>query len=444
MQTQDIWQKSLQLIKDEVGDSIFELWFSPIRMLTMKENTLTLELPNRFFREWIEDYHPTLIPDTMKRVSEDDVEIRFKVAEKISPEVKRADQRRQTRRNRLAKKGIYLNPRYTFEHFVVGPSNQFAEAAALAVSAEPGKVYNPLFVYGGVGLGKTHLITAIGNKTVDRLRGEFNVLYVSAEQFTNEVVSAFRHGKTEELKAKFRNLDMILLDDVQFVENKTATQEELFHTLNALYERQKQIVISSDRPPKEIRQVTDRLRSRFSMGLIADIQPPEVETKVAIIRKKADADRLNLPDDVSYYVATRIKSNVRDLEGCLIRLGAHASLTGSPVTLEVAKDILRDFIQDDERPLTVETIMKTVSEYYGIRVNDMRARRRTKDIALPRQIAMYLARELTESSLSDIGKQMGGKDHATVIYAGKQIEAKRKKDETFNRMIENLITKLQP
>jgi chromosomal replication initiator protein len=293
-----------------------------------------------------------------------------------------------------------------------------------------------------VGLGKTHLITSVGNTAVDKWK-DLNVLYLSAEQFTNEVVSSFRHGKTEELKGKFRNLDVLLLDDVQFVENKTATQEELFHTLNALYDKQKQIVLSSDRPPKEIKSVTDRLRSRFGMGLIADIQPPEMETKLAIIQKKSEADGINIPYDVAEYIASRVKTNIRDMEGCLIRLGAHSSLTGTPINLDMTMNILKDFIQDDFRPTTVEDIMKTVSEYYGIRVQDMKAKKRNREIAVPRQIAMYLSRELTDASLNDIGKTMGGKNHATVIYAGKQIQKKRAMGENFNNIIENLIRKIK-
>jgi len=443
MRPDEIWNKSLQIIKEDVGDGVFELWFNPIKMVALKDGTATLEVPNRFFKEWIEDYHPTLIRDALKRVSASDAEVKFRVAVKEDADVKRADAKLENRKSKLARKGIYLNPRYTFENFVVGPSNQFAQASARAVTESPGKTYNPLFVYGGVGLGKTHLITAVGNRAVDTARGEFNVLYVSAEQFTNEVVSAFRHGKTEELKAKYRSLDMILMDDVQFLENKTATQEELFHTLNELYARQKQIVLSSDRPPNEIKEVTDRLRSRFRMGLIADIQPPEVETKIAIIQKKAEAERLALPEDVVYYMASKIKSNIRDIEGCLIRLGAHATISGSPVSLEMARNVLKDFIEDD-RPLTVEGIMRAVAEYFGMKAADLKARKRTKDIAVPRQIAMYLARELTQSSLSDVGKHMGGKDHATVIYACKQIEAKRAADDGFNRMIETLKNRIKP
>jgi chromosomal replication initiator protein len=440
-QPHEAWEKSLQLIREEIGESLFDLWISPIHMVQLKDGQVTLEVPNRFFKEWIEDYHPDLIPHVMEKTAGERVEVKYRVAAKQDAARKKADAKLESRKSRLAKKGIYLNPKYTFDKFVVGPSNQFAHAAARAVSEEPGKVYNPLFIYGGVGLGKTHLITSVGNRAVDGQR-DFNVLYVSAEQFTNEVVSAFRHGKTEELKAKFRNLDMLLMDDVQFVENKAATQEELFHTLNALYDRQKQIVISSDRPPREIRSVTDRLRSRFGMGLIADIQPPEIETKLAIIHKKCEADGMVLPEDVVQYVATRVKSNIRDMEGCLIRLGAHSTLTGTPANLEMAKSILRDFIQDDDRPLTAEGIVKSVAEYFGLRVQDLKARKRTKEVALPRQVAMYLARELTDLSLSDIGKALGGKNHATVIYASKQVAERRAQDDSFNRLVENLKNKI--
>src|SRR3990170_1744735 len=366
-----------------------------------------------------------------------------KIEEKADPIAKKMDMKLESRRQRLASRGIYLNPKYTFESFVVGPSNQFAQAAARSVSEATGKTYNPLFIYGGVGLGKTHLVSAVGNAVIDR-NPNLTVLYVSSEQFTNEVVSAIRHDRMGEFKEKYRNLDVLLLDDIQFIANKTATQEEFFHTFNALYEKQKQIVVSSDRPPKEITEVTDRLRSRFTMGLIADIQLPEIETKIAILLKKAAMERINIPEDTAYYLASKVKSNIRELEGCLIRLGAQASLTGKPIDIEMAKNILRELIEDDERPITVDHIQKIVCEYFGIKIIDIKAKKRTKEVVLPRQIAMYLAKQLTEMSLSDIGKGFGGKDHATVIYACKQIEEKRAKDEAFNRMIENLLRKAKP
>lgn len=442
MLLENIWNKSLSVIEKKVGANAFELWFKPIKLTQMKEQSALLEIPNRFFRDWVEDYYPSLINEVMEEIVGHPVAVKFKIAEKEDSEVKKIDARLEGRRQRLASKGIYLNPKYTFGNFVTGQSNQFAHAAALAVAESLGKAYNPLFIYGGVGLGKTHLITAIGNRIADK-RHDFNILYVPSEQFTNEVVSAVRHGKTEELKGRYRNVDLLLVDDVQFIENKTATQEELFHTLNTLYEKQKQIVLSSDRPPKEIKNITDRLRSRFSMGLIADIQPPEIELRMAIIQKKAETERIGLTDEVVYYLASKIRSNIRELEGSLIRLGAQSSLTGEPIDVAMAKKILKDIVSDDDRPVTVDQIQKVVAEFFGIRHLEMKSKKRTKEIAIPRQVAMYISKQLTDASLSDIGKNFGGKDHATVIYAGKQIEERRSKDDDFNRKIESLIKRIK-
>ncbi len=443
MTLEDIWNNSLLKIEEKVGSSITELWFKPIKLFQLKEHHATIDIPNRFFRDWIEENYPDLIAESLGGVLGFPVSILYKKEEKIDPVVKKMDMKLESRRQSLARRGIYLNPKYTFENFVVGTSNQFAQAAARSISESPGRTYNPLFIYGGVGLGKTHLINAVGNAVIDR-DPNLIVLYVSSEQFTNEVVSALRHDKMGEFKDKYRNLDVLLLDDIQFIANKTATQEEFFHTFNTLYEKQKQIVVSSDRPPKEITAVTDRLRSRFTMGLIADIQPPEIETKIAILLKKAEMERINIPEDTAYYLASKVKSNIRELEGCLIRLGAQASLTGRPIDKEMAKNILRDLIEEDEKPINVDHIQKIVCEYFGLKLTDIKAKRRTKEVALPRQIAMYITKQLTDMSLSDIGKGFGGKDHATVIYACKQVEEKRAKDEAFNRMIENLIRKIKP
>jgi len=443
MNLEEIWKSSLSKIEEKVGNSAAELWFRPISLLQLKDQQATIDLPNRFFRDWIEDNYPDLISESIGGILGLPVTVNYRTEEKPDPVAKKMDMKLESRRQRLASRGIYLNPKYTFESFVVGPSNQFAQAAARSVSEAIGKTYNPLFIYGGVGLGKTHLISAVGHAVIDR-NPNLTVLYVSSEQFTNEVVSAIRHDRMGEFKEKYRNLDVLLLDDIQFIANKTATQEEFFHTFNALYERQRQIVVSSDRPPKEITAVTDRLRSRFSMGLIADIQPPEIETKIAILLKKADRERITIPDEVAYYLASKIKSNIRELEGCLIRLGAQASLTGRPIDREMAKTTLRDLIEEDEKPITGENIQKIVCDYFGLKLTDIKAKKRTKEVTLPRQIAMYIIKQLTDMSLSDIGKGFGGKDHATVIYACKQIEEKRTKDEAFNRMIENLLRKAKP
>ena len=442
MTLEEVWNKSLSKIEEKVGSNIVELWFRPIRLSQAKEQQITIDIPNRFFKDWIEDNYPDIIAESIESVLGYPVTVRYRTAEKTDPDVKKMDMRLESRRQRLASRGIHLNPKYTFENFIIGPSNQFAQAAAKAVAEAPGRAYNPLFVYGGVGLGKTHLINAVGNAVIDK-SPDIIVLYVSAEQFTNEVVSAIRHEKMGELKEKYRNVDLLLLDDIQFIANKTQTQEEFFHTFNALYEKQKQIVISSDRPPKEIGAVTDRLRSRFSMGLIADIQLPELETKVAIILKKAEMEKIKVSGDVAYYLASKVKSNIRELEGCLIRLGAQASLTGMPIDKEMAKNVLRDTIEDEDKPLTTDHIQRIVCEHFALKLADMKAKRRTKEVALPRQVAMYLSRQLTNMSLNDIGKGFGGKDHATVIYACKQTEDKRARDEAFNRMIENLLQKIK-
>lgn len=443
MTIEDIWNKSLLKIEGKVGNSIFDLWFKPIRLSQLKDQTATLEIPNRFFKEWIEDTYPNIIRESLENIVGHPVTLSFKIEEKQNITQKKIIEKLENKRIKLANKGIHLNPKYTFENFVTGTSNQFAQAAAFAVAESPGKTYNPLFLYGGVGLGKTHLMHAIGNKVL-ALRHDFSVIYVSSEQFTNEVVSSLRHDKMTEFKEKYRNLDLLLLDDVQFIANKTATQEEFFYTFNTLYEKQKQIVISCDRPPREISEVTDRLRSRFNMGLIADIQPPDIETKLAIIYKKADMmDINNIPEDVANFLASKITSNIRELEGALIRIAAQSSLTGKEINLEATKKILKDILHDDEKPISIDMIQKVVCEFYNIKLSDIKAKRRTKDIALPRQVAMYLSKQATNGSLSDIGKQFGGKDHATVIYACKQIEEKRGKDETFNRMIENLLHKIK-
>ncbi len=441
MNTDEIWEKASRAIADKVGKSLFDLWFQPMRLMQFKDQIAVVEIPNRFFRDWIEDNYPTVIADVLGKIGGSDVTVKFKAAEKEAAALRKLDSKLENRKTRLASRGIYLNPKYTFETFVVGPSNQFAHAAAKRVAENPGFAYNPLFIYGGVGLGKTHLINAMGNAIVDR-KPEMVVYYVSAERFTNEVVSAIRHEKMGEFKEKYRNVDVLLVDDIQFIANKTTTQEEFFHTFNSLYEKQRQIVISSDRPPMEISDITDRLRSRFSMGLIADIQPPEVETKIAIIYKKAATERMEIPEDVAYFIARKVKSNIRELEGCLIKLGAHASLTGTMIDIDMAKKVLRDLITEEDKPVTPDVIQKAVSEYFGIKLQELRARKRTREIANARQIAMYLTKQYTNLSLSEIGLSFGGKDHATVIYACKNVEDRRGKDENLNKSIENIVRRI--
>ncbi len=430
-----IWQKTLEIIAQKVGESTFQLWFSPIKLLDIKSLEALIEVPNRFFKDWIEDNFPSIISDALYQITGNQISVRYIITGKERESVLTEEKKQGVKRGNL-------NPKYTFNTFVVGPSNQFAHAAALRVAENPGFAYNPLFIYGGVGLGKTHLITAIGNYILDKKPG-VNVCYMSSEQFTGEFVSAIRHEKMPEFRQKYRTLDVFLVDDIQFIAGKDSTQEEFFHTFNELYSKQKQIVISSDKPPMEISDITDRLRSRFGMGLIADIQPPEIETRIAILYKKAELEGVQLPEDVAYFIASRVKSNVRELEGSLIKLCAYISITKTPITMDLAKHVLRDLLPDENKPITIDLIQKAVCEALGIRVHDIKSKKRTKEIANARKIAMYITKKLTNLSLAEIGNAFGGKDHATVIYACKQIEKDKEKDEALAKLIDSIIRKLQ-
>lgn len=443
MNLEEAWTKASEAIEHEVGSQTYDLWFRPLKLLTLHDEQIVLEVPNKFFKEWIEDHYPGIISDTIKQFVKKQVSVQYRLFErKEAAALKKIETKQESRRAKLASRGIFLSPKFTFDSFVIGASNQFAHAAAMAVADAPGKAYNPLFIYGGVGLGKTHLMNAIGNTIIDN-RQNIKMMYAPAEQFTNEFVYSMRNDRMDEFKTKYRNLDVLLIDDIQFIAGKSGTQEELFHTFNALYDTHKQIVFSSDRPPKDISPITERLRSRFGMGLIADIQIPDVETKMAILGKKSEMEGLELPEDVSFFLASKIKSNIRDLEACMIRLGAHSSLTGKTITVDMAKEVLKDLIYDEEKALTVDYVMKQVCEYYGLRVQDIKAKKRTRDIAFPRQVAMYLSKILTDSSLSEIGKSFGGKDHSTVIHACKLIEERTKSDEDFDRKIDYLIKKIK-
>jgi chromosomal replication initiator protein len=443
MKIEEAWSKTIEAIEGKVGSQTFDLWFRPLKLLRLQDEEIILEVPNKFFKEWIEDHYPGLISETVENIVKKPIPVKFEILKRREEKaIRKKETLDENRRAKLASRGIYLSPKFVFETFVVGASNQFAHAASRAVADSPGKAYNPLFIYGGVGLGKTHLMNAIGNAIIDKQPG-MKLLYAPAEQFTNEFVYSMRNDKMDEFKAKYRGLDVLIIDDIQFIAGKSGTQEELFHTFNALYDSHKQIVFSSDRPPKDISPITERLRSRFGMGLIADIQIPDVETKMAILGKKSEMEGIVLPEDVSFFLASKIRSNIRDLEACMIRLGAHSSLTGKTISIEMAKDVLKDLIHDEERALTVDFIQKTVCEYYGLKVQDIKAKKRTRDIAFPRQVAMYLCKVLTGSSLSEIGKGFGGKDHSTVIHACKLIEKKMKEDEEFDKKVDYLMKKIK-
>jgi chromosomal replication initiator protein len=405
-------------------------------------NHVTFELTNPFFQEFIKDHYEALLKEKFEAALGEKVVLHYKV---VSPMEMGGGQRKANAKGAPPEDSppeeteFYLNPKYSFESFVVGASNRFAHAASIAVAQNPGHAYNPLFIYGGVGLGKTHLMQAIGNAILLKNK-RANVCYVSSETFTNELISAIQNQKTPAFRNRYRNVDALLIDDVQFLGGKDMTQEEFFHTFNTLYDAHKQIIMTSDRPPKEIPNMEGRLISRFEWGLVTDLQPPDMETRAAILRKKAELSGMKLPDEITFFLAEKIKTNIRKLEGCLIRVLSYSSLTGHELTLALTEEVLQDVLAGEEDvSITIETIQKKVAEHFDIRLADMTSKKRPKAIAYPRQIAMFLARQLTRYSLPEIGEAFGGRDHTTVMHACKLLESMIKKD--YN--IKSLITSLQ-
>jgi chromosomal replication initiator protein len=433
------WDRVLGRIESKVNSRSFSTWFKPTHLLTEDAASLSVRVPNSWFAEWLNTNFLPLIQDALREIERPGMTVHFLAAgggRDAAPETAPAGIPPV-----VAPVAPWLNPRYTFETFVVSSCNQFAPAAAMAVAEQPTRAYNPLYIYGGVGLGKTHLMQAIGNRL--HRKGAVRLRYVSTEHFMNELINAIRFEKTLEFKDKYRNVDLLLIDDIQFLAGKERTQEEFFHTFNALYDAQSQIVITSDCTPREIPTLEERLRSRFEWGLIADIQPPDLETKVAILRKKAEAERTLLPDDVALFIASNSKSNIRELEGWLIRVIAYASMSGREITLELAKETLRDILSQAAPVITVESIQKLVADNYNLKVSELKSRNNSHQISFPRQIAMYLCKQLTGSSLPDIGRRFGGKHHSTVIHAIQKIEGKRQKEKEFDRLIENLTQSLR-
>lgn len=431
-----VWEKTLESIASLLSKPSFETWFKPTKPISKDGNILTIEVPNDFAREWLETRYAPLLTNTVRDLIEEEVELRF-VTPKKNGSVKVAETTPQP-----VQQSSSLNPKYTFESFVVGESNRFAHAASLAVAEAPGKAYNPLFIYGGVGLGKTHLMQAVGHFVLKN-HPDYRVVYVSSEKFTNELINAIRFNRTPQFRDTYRNIEVLLVDDIQFFAGKESTQEEFFHTFNALYESGRQIVISSDRPPKEIPTLEDRLRSRFEWGLITDIQAPDLETRIAILRKKASTEGWHLPNDVIVNIADQINSNIRELEGALIRIIAYASFHNKQITLEMANEVLKDVISSSKsQRVTIPLIQQAVAEYFNIEIEDLKAQRRTRNITFPRQIAMYIIRELTDYSLPKIGEEFGGRDHTTVIHAYEKIQNAIKEDPEVDRIIKTLIHKL--
>ena len=429
------WEKILQHMERRVNPHSFATWFRPTRQEGTENGKLVVRVPSRIFRKRLTETYGELLQAVLAEVGMRDMHLEF-----MCTENEPAPPGIPLKQTRLDFDSVdhQLNPRYQFESFVVGASNQFAHAAAQAVAEQPSKAYNPLFLYGGVGMGKTHLMQAVGH-LIKKRNPAAHLTYISAEKFTNEVINSLRFDRMIGFRDRFRSVDVLLVDDIQFIAGKERTQEEFFHTFNALYDLQRQIVISSDCPPKEISAIEERLRSRFEWGLIADIQPPDLETKIAILQKKAENERVCIPDDVAEYIARAIKSNVRELEGALTRLIAYASLTGSILNLVTAQQVLRNIIATQEKRITIDLIQKKVGEQFGLREADLKVRSNTKAIAFPRQVAMYLVKQLTSASLPEIGRQFGGKHHTTVLHSINKIDALRRSDKDLNRTINKLM-----
>jgi chromosomal replication initiator protein len=432
------WQTILQHMERRVNPHSFATWFAPTKQEGADNGKVVVRVPSRLFRKRLTETYGELLQAVLVEIGQPDLQLEFLCAE---PEPAPAGQQGKQTRLDFDSVDHQLNLRYTFDTFVVGTSNQFAHAAALAVAEAPSKAYNPLYLYGGVGMGKTHLMQAIGH-LVKMRNPSLRLTYISAEKFTNEVINSLRFDRMVTFRDRFRSVDILLVDDIEFIAGKERTQEEFFHTFNALHDLQKQIVLSSDCPPKEIATIEERLRSRFEWGLIADIQPPDLETKIAILQKKADSERYQLPDDVAEFIAHSIKSNVRELEGALTRLMAFASLTGVPVNMATAQQALRNIIATQEKKVTIELIQKRVGEQFGLRDQDLKVRSNSKAIAFPRQIAMYIVKQLTSASLPEIGKQFGGKHHTTVLHSIHKIENLRRNDKDLNRTINRLLDSL--
>ena len=440
----NLWDKFLERVKSRVSINTFNTWFQPTRLNRSDVDMVYVQIPTTVFRQVLTRTYGEIVKAVFHELGVPTMRVQYVCTEEepvVAVAVAATASIRQSKLD-FESSDHQLNTRYTFDSFVVGKSNEFAHAASRAVAEQPSKAYNPLFLYGGVGMGKTHLMHAIGH-TIKQRNPAARLSYVSAEKFTIEVINSLRFDKMFSFRERFHTVDVLLVDDIQFIAGKERTQEEFFHTFNALYEQHKQIVISSDCLPKDINSIEERLRSRFEWGLIADIQPPDLETKIAILQKKAENDRFVLPDDVAEYIARAIKSNVRELEGALTRLMAYASLTGAVVSLSTAQQVLRNIIASQEKRVTIEVIQKRVSEHFNLREQDLKVRSNTRAIAFPRQVAMYIVKQLTTASLPEIGRQFGGKHHTTVLHSINKIEEMRRSDKELNRTITRLMDALQ-
>lgn len=435
----EVWQTCLERIKERVNKQSFETWFKPTKGILYSGDSLTVQVPNQFFCDWLEEHYHAIIENIVKEVTGVQCSLSFTVPSQRRQEsntpVKRSHAFPKTKQNSGDNQ---LNPRYRFDTFVVGPSNQFAQAASLAVAEAPGRTkFNPLVIYGGVGLGKTHIIQAIGNFIHSETPSN-KLIYVSSERFTIEFINSIQNNKTSEFSQYYRNVDVLLVDDIHFFINKERTQEEFFHTFNTLHQEGKQIVLTSDRPPRELKGLEERLISRVQWGLVTDIQPPDLETRIAILQKKAEEDGLSVSNDVINFIASNIINNIRELEGSLIRLLAFSSITGSEINIALAKEVLKDTIKSGYKQISIESIQRSVCQYFSLPEDILKAKTRKKEVVLPRQIAMYLSKKLTNHSLKSIGLYFGGRDHSTVIHACQTIEKETGKRADLKRLVDDL------
>ncbi len=430
-----LWARLLESLSTKLPSTVFDTWVRPCRLLAVEGDHLRVGAPNPFSRDWLVQHHL----EALQNAAQECLGGHPRVSVLVDEAAAEGPAARQPSRPAAGGGSVEgLNPRYTFDSFVVGSSNQFAQAACQAVAELPSRAYNPLFIYGGVGLGKTHLLHAVGHQSA-RLFPGMSVVYLSSERFTNELINAIRYDRTAEFRGRYRTIDLLLIDDIQFISGKERTQEEFFHTFNDLYESRKQIIVSSDSSPKEIPEIEERLRSRFEWGLIADIQPPDFETRVAILKKKAALERVQLADDVAYLIGSRIKSNIRELEGSLTRMIAFCALTGREMSVDLAQEVLGELWGEEEKIITIDQIQRKVCDFFGVKMSDLKAQNRTKAVAFPRQIAMYLARQLTHASLSEIGRAFGGKDHTTVLHAVDKVQTLLQEDPKLRKTIDGLI-----
>jgi len=438
----NLWENAQSSIKEKVGLASYTTWFSSINVREKDASCLVLETPDEFFKNWIIEHYLDIIEQELGCLSQQP--IRCELA--VNPSVTKSSAPTRPLREQPGispkKADTSLNPRFSFDNFVVGSSNRFAYAACLAVAESPAKAYNPLFLYGNVGLGKTHLLQAITQHIKAHHPG-LNYCYLSSESFTNELIEAIRHRSTSRFRQKYRNIDVLLIDDIHFIAGKESTQEEFFHTFNSLHNNRKQIIISSDRPPREIANLEERLSSRFAWGLITDIQPPDYETRVAILRKKSEREPVNVPDEVISFIAEQVRRNIRELEGALIRVVAYSLLDESPVSLDMAKLILKDMVKQTTKIISIEMVQKKVSEWYQVPLSDLKGKRRNKNILLPRQVAMFLSRQLTNLSLPEIGGAFGGKDHTTVLHSCKKINQDLIQNKELQHALDSLVVDLK-